>query len=525
MKIKVFSSLILLTLCFYLMGLHLGTVVPYDISDEDLSGQASEKIELEHEHLLLHGSSYKRGLEFGKLTKDRLLDQELLMTGYLNKFIPSKLGQELLFFGSMLWFQGLDTFIEKESLLEMQGVAKSTHPRFDSYGAPLTRQLAYHGIHEVGQMFVDSDRGDMGCFSAIVKDKNDSFVIGRNFDFDIDSFFRKNFYLKWSFPNDDSISYVSVIWAGMVGVVTGVNAKGVYVAINAAGSEDFARVGTPTTLIIKNVLAKASTLDEAIEIIKEKKSFITEVFVVGSHQGVAVVEKTPKRSNVRYIKSNSIVSNHLLAKVFNDDTVNKYRKSELTTKHRYDRGVEILNNSKLKGVDLAISVLRDKKLFKGSRKQLGHRGAIDSLIASHSTIYDEAKNVFFVNSGPGAQGKFIGYDLVKSFKNKRPVVVSEYPKDNDITLSRYWDIVNTLEEVSSYKKLSLPENCDLLDKKLESVLKFNISHHDIMELHGNFLFSCKGNLNAAKELWQSALNEKPPFKPVVDRLKGKLNEK
>ena len=63
-------------------------------------------------------------------------------------------------------------------------------------------------------------------------------IIGRNFDFEGGRIFDDEKILKWVFPSN-GIPFVSVIWAGMVGAVTGVNASGVYISINAAGTVCF----------------------------------------------------------------------------------------------------------------------------------------------------------------------------------------------------------------------------------------------------------------------------------------------
>ncbi|MBA2403948.1 MAG: hypothetical protein H0V66_04185, partial [Bdellovibrionales bacterium] len=189
---KIFISFILVLLSAFILINHLGTAIPTHISDSEKTGPAGVRIEKSknsHRHIILQGSDYHRGNEYGRLGSSELLKQENLLISKLDGFIGNSLIQKIFFSFAMVWFHDADTYIDEASLKEMQGVAQWAPEKYHYLADGLTRQVAYHGLHEVGQMFVDEDRVDMGCFASAIQSKNQDWVIGRNFDFDVDGLF------------------------------------------------------------------------------------------------------------------------------------------------------------------------------------------------------------------------------------------------------------------------------------------------------------------------------------------------
>ncbi len=211
-------------------------------------------------------------------------------------------------------------------------------PLFDRYADRFTRQVAYHGLHEIGQTFVDFGWQDMGCTLFAVP-FGQSWLIGRNFDFVAGRVFDEDKIVKWVYPTR-GIPYVSVIWGGMVGGVTGINEKGIYLSINAGGSADFARYGTPSTLVLTKVLQFASTAEEAIKIIQDSQMFITDILVlVDAKSGTAYrIEKSPRRAPIFRLTGPTVVTNHLLDPIWQNDKINEFRKANLTSIAREARG-------------------------------------------------------------------------------------------------------------------------------------------------------------------------------------------
>ena len=65
---------------------------------------------------------------------------------------------------------------------------------------------------------------------------------------------------------DEGIPFVSLAWAGMVGVVSGMNRAGVSVTVNGAPSDLPREVGTPAALVARDIMQHAHNLAEATPI-------------------------------------------------------------------------------------------------------------------------------------------------------------------------------------------------------------------------------------------------------------------
>lgn len=521
-----FVSLILLSLTGLIFIQHLGTASKLTISENESKGVPGvfiEKTKTSHRHVILQGSDYHRGAEYGRLLQAELLKIEDLMVSKLDHFIGSKILQNAFFSFAMIWFHDVDQYIDEGSLKEMQGVSVWAPKKFDNLADGFTRQIAYHGLHEVGQMFVDEDRVDMGCFASMVETPDHKWVIGRNFDFDVDGHFDREKTLKWVFP-DDGHAYLSVTWGGMVGVVTGINDEGIYASINAAGSDDFNRVGTPTTIVLKNILQQAHNLDEAIKILQTSQTFITDIFLIADRKKnqIAIVEKSPKKMTVRFVTESSVVANHLTNKMWTDDRNNMKRRGELTSESRYLRGLELIQNKTFSNpLAKTVEILRDQKLPGNKSSYLGNRGAIDSLIASQSVIFDLAQNNFYVNLGPGTHGQYLGYDLTASFGQKKPVIAEVLGTD-DLTQEQY-DLYQQRVLILADAKIDLQnKKCDEVAKKLNQVVAESFVHSDKERLIGDYAEKCMQDMPLAKTHWQRSLSLNPPYAKQRKYLEEKL---
>jgi predicted choloylglycine hydrolase len=521
---NILFSLVLIVCSLGLFANYLGTAIPLDIKDE--SGPPAvfiEKTANSHRHIILQGSSYHRGLEFGKYTSDVLRMQETLMVSKLDQVIGNSFVQKIFFSTLMLWFHDVDKHIDRDSLEEMQGISKYAPDEFQRLTTNYTRQIAYHGLHEVGQMFVDEDRVDMGCFVSAIQSEQNKWVIGRNFDFDIDGLFDREKIMKWVYPQE-GYAYLSVVWPGMVGVVSGINDQGIYASINAAGSDDFSRVGTPTTIVVKKVLSKARTLEEAILIFQSAKTFIAEIFVIADRKTnrVAIIEKSPARMSVKILTKSEVTANHLESEIWAKDTINAKRKTELTSDLRKKRGLELITENTYKDpIAKTVQILRDKSLFDGRQTHLGNRGAIDSMIASQSLIYDMEKNILFVNLGPGTTGKYLGYDLTASFEKKYPVIVKELSADS-MTTAEYMSWQDSMMKVIEGKRHLAKNECRQTGEILNLLTKKSFVHYDKSRLAGDYSMKCLNDSVQAKVYWKEALAFYPPYEKQRLYLEEKL---
>ena len=119
---------------------------------------------------------------------------------------------------------------------------------------------------------------------------------------------------------------MSVGWAGMCGVLSGMNEHGLTVTINAGGPEVPSTAATPISVLTREILQYALNIEQAIEIAKKRETFVAESIMIGSAQDgkTILIEKSPSKMAIYDSEQNSIVcSNHFQADAFKEDEWNK----------------------------------------------------------------------------------------------------------------------------------------------------------------------------------------------------------
>ena len=138
-------------------------------------------------------------------------------------------------------------------------------------------------------------------------------LLGRNFDFYAGDDFAKNKLISFIKP-DNGIPFMMVGWPGMLGTVSGMNYNGLTVTINAGKSDIPLVAKTPISLLAREILQYASTLEEAVTIAKKREVFVSEAIMVGSaiDNKAILIEVAPKNFGVYEVVNSDrlICANH-----------------------------------------------------------------------------------------------------------------------------------------------------------------------------------------------------------------------
>jgi hypothetical protein len=530
--VKILILTALVTTTWLVSLLHLSVAVKPDPKSltSEVAPPASFFVPKENmgiHQLVLFGNAYQRGLAIGGLTGDLLRQEEDIMATEFFRFFDNPVFRYLFMFATMRWTWGIDKYIDDWAKEETYGVAQFSPTRLNALLDPYTRQLAYHGVHEVGQFFVDIERDDFGCsLIALKSPANGSWILGRNFDFEVGRFFDEEKIMKWEFP-DKGNAFLSVIWSGMIGTITGINEKQVYISFNAAGSEDLRRYGTPSTIVVTRALLNANTAEEAVAIIKDATVFIADIYVVadGKTGNLYKIEKTPKRAFVEKIERSTMITNHFTNEHFAKDKTNTWRRENLTSLVREKRGEKLIEEFYQQPTAdteaRVLEFLRDKKTLDGKPLHLGNRNAIDALIASHSVIYNEGSGEFFVSSGPGITGPFVGFDLHESFKLRTPIRTRNLARDPELTDNQFYAVKTSLKQIAEAEQLIAGKNCDQAKLRLDDASEVFKDHANYYVALGKY-YSCKGDNAKAREQWQIALNKVPAYAKQRQFLKERV---
>ena len=364
------------------------------------------------------GAPYDRGLVAGKLGKELIQRQESHFQEQIRKLVPNQAWLHTLkyFVG---WFnRGLAKNVTPEYQQEIYGISRSASPEFSYVGDAYPRILNYHAAHDIGHALQSMML--VGCTSFATwgkRSQDGELIIGRNFDFWAGDKFAEDKIINFEHPSD-GYRFMSVTWGGFIGVVSGMNEKGLTVTINAARSDIPSGSATPVSLVAREILQYASNIAEAKAIAGKRKMFVSESFLVGSqadHRAV-LIEKTPKGLDMYDPGGDELLcTNHFQGKPLAEDASNQIQLIQSASLYRYHRLREMLDSTPVNSVARTVEILRDRRGKQGRDIGTGNEKAVNQLIAHHSIVFEPGKLRVWVSTSPWQLGSYQAYDLNKVF--------------------------------------------------------------------------------------------------------------
>jgi hypothetical protein len=412
--------------------------------------------------LRIKGNPLQLGYNSGALTQNLMQKQEDVFFSKVEGFVPSKFKQNLLR-GFLKWYnRKMYLNIREDYQVELYGLSRYSSDRYDFIASKFLRSMYLHGAHDIGHAM--QDLMIVGCTSLAVWNENTEdgdLLIGRNFDFYVGDDFAKNKLIELVEP-EDGIPYLSVSWPGMIGVVSGMNKEGITVTINAGKSKIPLTAKTPISLVTREILQYAKTIDEAIAIAKKRKVFVSESILIGSanDKKAAIIEVSPDNFGVYKVKNTGKVfcTNHFQSEAYKNDKRNQKQIAESHSEYRYEKLQELLQENKKLNPGKMAAILRDRSGLKGEKIGYGNEKAINQLLAHHAVIFSPQKKLVWVSANPYQLGEFVCYDLKEIFSGKKPV---------NGTLAR--------------SELSIPKDPFLDSPEFKNYEKFKLANADISE--------------------------------------------
>jgi hypothetical protein len=337
----------------------------------------------------------------------------------------------------LLWqYRHMARYVPEEQRHELWAFSKTYR---DRYGFPLTayeRGLYYHALHDITQELVGNRwvnpavAGACTAFAASGPATTDGhLLVGRNFDFEVFPLFDQEKVVHL-FARDGAIPVLSISWMAMAGVVTGMNADGIWMSLNAARSEGRNRKGPPVALWIRWVLEQARSIEDVERLLRQQAPMVTDIYVVGDGKSgaTAVIERGQSRMDVRRPRAGHITAaNHLISPTFSGDAKDKGLRDYSSTLARGLRMQELVERNTPLDLPRALSILRDRKGPGDIELAPGNRNALDALIASHSVVADVTDRVLWVSTAPHTQGPYRAVDLLGEL-DRAGVDTSEWRK-------------------------------------------------------------------------------------------------
>ena len=450
----------------------------------------------------VEGDAFERGVILGKLTQELVEKQEVIFNEQINRLVPSSAYRKFLtyFIG---WFnRDLDEYVPEEYKQEIFGVSQSASHDYDNIAPAYQRILNYHAAHDIGHALQNMSL--VGCTSFAAwegSSKDSTLIVGRNFDFFVGEEFAKDKLIAFYKPISGH-KFMMITWGGMTGVLSGMNDQGLTVTLNSAKGDIPSGSATPVSLVAREILQYASTIDEAVGIARKRKTFVAESFLIGSAKDkrAAIIEKSPDatvlfESDAKWI----IGTNHFQSDSLGNTELNQNHVKESASLYRYNRVKELLDQEKL-SVNRTALILRNKEGMGNENIGLGNERCINQLVAHHSVIFQPEKQLVWISTGPWQMGEFICYNLNQVFSSGLNGMVH----DNNQTIP-VDDFIVTQEfkNYQKYFKYRFPfESRENLIS--DSIVKWNPELYHAYMLAGDKAKS-SGNFTQAADFFNHAL--------------------
>ncbi len=487
--------------------------------------------------MYLEGKPFDMGVANGKLTKELIEVQEHAFVEQINKMIPSRFYLHFLKY-FIAWFdRNIDKYIPESYQEEIYGISLSCSDEYNFIAPPYQRMLNYHGAHDIGHAL--TDLAMVGCTSFGVNkgQQSDNLIVGRNFDFYVNDDFAKNKIVAFVHP-DEGYKFAYVTWASMIGVVSGMNEKGLTVTINAAKSDIPTKAATPISILARYILQHAQNIAEARKIANDFQTFVSESILIGSAQDddVAIIEKSPVKTGFFTTDTNFIVcANHYQSAAFANDPKNMENIKTSPSLYRENRCKQLIRKAEKQdnfNQVQAASVLRDKAGLNNINIGFGNEKAMCQLISHHSVIFKPKQLKMWVSTNPWQLGSYVCYDLNEVFNNVksiRPGQPLDEPglainKDSFLDSKPYFDFLKFKKLKNKVSKAirskeKLPDEQNIIFGMINANPEYYFSY----KLSGDYYFAF-GNFKKALNFYKLSLTKEYENANTKNEVLKRINE-
>lgn len=382
--------------------------------------------------LYIEGEPLERGIAAGSLARELIKIQEDAFIGKITELVPSE-GYRKFLSKIVAWYnRKLYLNVPEEYKAEIYGVSRYASDEYNAFAKPYVRMLYAHGAHDIGHALQDLML--VGCTSFAAwgeKTEDGQLLIGRNFDFYAGDDFSKEKLVMFVNPTKGH-QFMTYGWAGMMGALSGMNAEGLTVTINASKSKIPLLAKTPISILTREILQYASTIEEAIAIAKKRKVFVSESIMIGSAKDkkAILIEVAPDNFGIYDVPNTNqlVCANHFQSKSYDHDKRNQQAIEESHSLYRYERMTELLSENDQLNPEKAVAVLRNREGLEEKHIGYGNEKALNQMLAHHGIVFKPEEQKVWVSTNPYQMGAFVAYDLNTVFKKmtatKKEVVIA-----------------------------------------------------------------------------------------------------
>lgn len=485
--------------------------------------------------LRVSGSACERGEAIGKLVPDLLKAQEKAFVDKLYEMIPSAFYRRFLSYFIYIFNRDLGKNVPLEYRQEIKAMSEYCTHDYDDFGSPYERQLQYHSAHDIGHVMQDYML--VGCTSFAVwgdRSADGELIAGRNFDFYMGEEFAGRNIVLVEKP-DSGYAYISVVWPGMTGVVSGMNERGLTVSLNASKLETPKLSATPVSILAKQILQYAADIDDAVRIAGSVKTFVSESFLVcsASDGRAAVIEKTPSEMSVYDPACDNpecnrvICTNHYQSDVFKDRKENVENLLESDSGFRFRRVEELLDSLGTINPETAALVLRDRRGVGGVNVGMCNELSINQLLAMHSVIFKPCSGEIWVSAGPWQCGVFQRFSLREILDSGLPGIGRDSSEDiaaDPFILSPEFEQLKEFKRMSEKIRNAIASGTIIPKDSINRYISLNPLYYNTYNIAGDY-WQSTGDIETACELWKKSLTfeVKPQERTAIENKVERYN--
>jgi hypothetical protein len=392
--------------------------------------------------------------------------------------------------------------------------------------------LNYHAAHDIGHTLQNMNLVACTAFGVNNKRSADgSLLIGRNMDFYSGDKFAENKIVSFVKP-EKGYSFVSITWGGLIGVISGMNSQGLTVTLNAAESSIPTSAKTPVSILAREILQHASTINEAYQIATKYETFVAESFLIASaiDKQMAVIEKSVEKTELyRGTDEEIIVTNHFQSEPFIKTELNINNRKDGCSVYRWERTEEILHEQASHTPASFAAILRDQQGKGNTNIGMGNEKAINQLIAHHSVIFKPQQLQIWVSASNYQLGEYVMYDLNRifsdtlNFRNKIYEPEFTIPADSFIYSIAYQNFIKYKEYTSILKKIRTKDKIEPLDQYfIEEYKNLNPQYYYTYFELGEYYAALNQN-EKALEYYNSALKLEVPRLTEIQLIEGRID--
>lgn len=482
--------------------------------------------------LFVSGSPFELGNKSGLLTEDLFRFQQKVFMDKLETLVPSKFKRKMVSRFLNWYGRRLDRHIPEEYLTEIYALSQYLDGRYSYAGDDYNLTLFMHAAHDLGHAL--RDLAVVGCSSTASWGDNTEdgkLLIGRNFDFYVGDDFAQNKMVSFVRPTS-GIPFMSVSWAGMVGVVSGMNLEGLTVTMNAGKSSIPLSAKKPISIVAREILEKANTIDEAITIAKSSQVFVSESLMIGSAKDkkAVLIELSPKRFDVYEVENQEqlVCTNHFQSSAYADDKRNQQHILDSHSQYRYERLTELLEEQPVLNPTRLAAILRNKEGLENRDIGLGNDKSLAHLLAHHAIIFKPEERLVWVSNSPYQLGAFTAYDLNEIFADHIPtdrklsVDSLLIPEDSFLHSERYADY-EAYRTAYHRTEQAIQEDTALDPEEIQNFVDLNPNLWLVYYLSGKYWYH-QQEYERASGAWEQALEMVIPTRQSEQEIKKWLKK-